>query len=68
MFPHLLLQDFDAHVRIVDRLDAVPDAHDQLALLAHRVDELHGNEARVVGLGELLGRSVQRAAEPVTLA
>ncbi len=43
------------------------DAHDELALLPHAVDELHRDEARVVRVRELPRGAVQRAAEPVSL-
>ena len=46
------------HVGVVDRLDPVPDAHDQLSLLPHGVHELHRDLPRVVRPGELLGRAV----------
>ena len=49
------------------RLDAVADAHDELALLAHHVDEVVWVQVRVVALAEHPGGAVQRAAEPVTL-
>ena len=62
-----LLDQRDALVRIVDGLDAVADAHDQLALLARLVDKLHGNEAGVEGLGKHGGRTVQCTTKPVAL-
>lgn len=45
----------------------MPDAHNQLAFLAHAVDEFHWMLAGVVGLAELTGCSVERTAETVTL-
>ena len=49
------------------RLDPVSDSHDELALLPHAVDKVHRDEAGVVGLGELAGGAVERAAETVAL-
>ena len=49
------------------RFDSVADAHDQLSLLSHLVDELHGRETGIVGLAQLLGRTVQSATESLTL-
>ena len=43
------------------------DSHDELALLPHAVDKVHRDEAGVVGLGELAGGAVERAAETVAL-
>ena len=43
------------------------DAHDELSLLPHGVDELHGDHVAVVGLGELLGGAVQSSSKTVTL-
>ncbi len=62
-----LLDERDPLVRVVDRLDAVADAHDEAALLSRLVHKLHGDEAGVEGLGEHGGRSVQRSPEPVAL-
>lgn len=35
------LDDLHTNIRIIDGLDAVTDAHDQLTLLAHGVNEFH---------------------------
>ena len=35
-----LLEDLDALVRVLDRLDAVADAHHELLLVAHLIEEL----------------------------
>ena len=43
------------------------DAHNELTLLSHGVNELHGNHVAVVGLGELLGGAVKSSSESVTL-
>ena len=45
----------------------MPDAHNQLAFLAHAVDEFHWVLAGVVSLAELAGRRVQRTTETVAL-
>lgn len=49
------------------RLDSVANAHDQVAVLLHLVDELHGQHAAVERLAELLCCSVQSASEAVAL-
>lgn len=61
------LDDGDAHVRIVDTLDAVANAHDELAFFAHGVDKLHGMLASVVGLAELTCSCVQCTSETIAL-
>ena len=43
------------------------DAHDELTLLAHGIDKLHGDHVAVVGLGELLGGAVKSSSKAVTL-
>ena len=43
------------------------DAHDELAVLLHLVDELHGQHAAVERLAELLGRRVQGPPETIAL-
>ena len=49
------------------RLDSVANAKDELVLLSHAIDELHGNEASVIGTGELSCRTIQSPSKPVTL-
>lgn len=49
------------------RFDPVADAHNELALLPHAVDELHWNHVCVVGLGELLCSTIQGSTETVAL-
>ena len=49
------------------RFDPVSDAHDELAVLLHLVDELHGQHAAVERLAELLGRCVQGPPESIAL-
>ena len=43
------------------------DTHDELTLLAHGIDKLHGDHVAVVGLGELLGGTVKSSSKAVTL-
>ena len=43
------------------------DAHDELSLLAHHVDEVVGVQVGVMALTEHPSGAVQRSAEPVTL-
>ena len=45
----------------------MPNTKYELVLLACVVDKLHGDHARVVGLGELLGCTIQGATKPITL-
>ncbi len=63
----IYLDDGDTHVGIVDALDAVTHSHDQLALLAHTVDEFHRMLSDVVSFAELTSGSVQRSAKSITL-
>lgn len=49
------------------RFDAVADALNELALLAHGGHEVAGRLARVERGGELPSGAVERASEPLTL-
>ena len=49
------------------RLDSVANTEDELVLLSHAIDKLHGNEARVIGTGELSSSTIQSPSKPVTL-
>lgn len=53
--------------RVTYRLDPVSDAHDQLPVLLHLVDKLHGQHAAVKRLAELLRSCIQSASKTVTL-
>lgn len=55
------------HGTTTHRLDSVSDSHDQLAVLLHLVDELHGQHPAVKSLTELLRRSIQSAPKAVPL-
>jgi len=45
----------------------VADTHDKLALLAHCVDEFHGDKAGFVGFAELAGSAIKSTTKSVTL-
>ena len=49
------------------RLDSVANAKDELMLLSHAIDKLHGNEASVIGTGELSCGTIQSPSKPVPL-
>lgn len=62
-----LLDDLDTHIGIVDRLDTMANAQNELAVLTHLVDKLHGMQVGVVGLRELSGRAIQRTSKTIAL-
>lgn len=47
--------------------DPVTDSHNELTFFPHRIDEIHGNQTRIVGFGKLSRSTVQSTAESVTL-
>ena len=49
------------------RFNSMSDSHDELSLLPHGIDKLHGNHSRVVSLRELAGSTVQSSSESVAL-
>ena len=49
------------------RLYSVADAKDEFVLFSHAVDKLHGNEASVIGTGELPCSTIQCSSKPVSL-
>lgn len=61
------LDDENAHVGVVDALDAMSDSHDEFAFLAHSVNEFHWVLALVVGLAKLACSRVQSTTETVSL-
>mmetsp|Transcript_13165 Transcript_13165/g.52746 ORF Transcript_13165/g.52746 Transcript_13165/m.52746 type:complete len:1108 (+) Transcript_13165:373-3696(+) len=58
-----VLDDDDAHVGVLERLDAVADAHDEDVVLFALVDEVLGRHALVSRGGHHRRRAVERAAE-----
>ena len=58
-----LLDELDAEIGVVARLDLVADTWDELVLLPHGVDEVTWAETLVVGAGELLGGAVEGTTE-----
>eukprot|EP00128_Syssomonas_multiformis_P007856 Colp12_sorted_trinity150504_noHs@35 len=62
----VLLDDLNTEIGVVQGLDSVTDAEDQLVLGTHAGDELLGAEARVEGSGELLCSTVECTTETVT--
>ena len=49
------------------RFDSVSNAHNQLPILLHLVDKLHGQHAAVKCLAELLCCSIQSTSKAITL-
>lgn len=49
------------------RFDSVANAHDQLSILLHLVDKLHGQHAAIKCLAELLCSCIQSTPKAVPL-
>merc|ERR1712217_633754 len=59
----ILLDEDHALVWVSERLDAVPDAHDELVSLLHLFDEVLGAHAAVMGSSKHLRRIIQSPSE-----
>ena len=66
MLQGVLLDDRYPHVRVAERLNTVPDAHDELVLLAHPLHIL-GSVGTLVGALRLYKKKeAYRCQQPVT--
>mmetsp|Transcript_115199 Transcript_115199/g.372314 ORF Transcript_115199/g.372314 Transcript_115199/m.372314 type:complete len:354 (+) Transcript_115199:287-1348(+) len=63
VFLRVFLDQHHTLVWVCQRLDAVPDAHDELVCLLHLFDEVLRAHAAVVRVGKHFGRIIQRAAK-----
>eukprot|EP00047_Mylnosiga_fluctuans_P002395 m.224315 g.224315 ORF g.224315 m.224315 type:complete len:1021 (+) comp11078_c0_seq1:64-3126(+) len=65
MLLDILLDDGDAHVGILERLDTMANAHDQLVLAAHVSHKVLRRLATIICNSELAGSTIKRASEPI---
>eukprot|EP00052_Salpingoeca_macrocollata_P018756 m.154460 g.154460 ORF g.154460 m.154460 type:complete len:427 (-) comp20789_c0_seq1:2231-3511(-) len=63
---HVVLDDNHAHIRVLQRLDAVTNSHDELALFLLVVDKVAGGHATVVSFGKHACCSIQSTAKAIT--
>ena len=57
----------DTHIGIVDALNTMTYAHNELPLLPHSVHKLHRMHSGVIGLTELACCCIQRSSKTISL-